>query len=180
MCTIQGLSASQVCGEADGGVKACYVAEFANLSFTIGSKKVTAITGALKKFVFTKNNTAFFNSTGERQTLSVHRYQQEGLMQFNQTDAATEAADEIKACCKLVPIWLLENGNIRIQGVQFTSSAKTALEVSAVECRAIASDLSDVGGQESRVEIKFTSQSKNTVIVNTASINEAYLDALVA
>lgn len=180
MCTIQGLTAQQACGEADGGVKACYVAEFSTLAFTIGSKKVTAITGALKKFVFNKTNTAFFNSTGERATLSVHRYQQEGLMQFNQTDAATEAADEIKACCKLVPIWLLENGNIRIQGVQFTSSAKTALEVSAVECRATVSDLSDVGGQESRVEIKFISQSKNTVIINPSSINEAYLDGLVA
>ena len=101
-------------------------------------------------------------------------------MVFNQTDAATEAADELKACCKLVAIHLLENGNVRLQGVQFTSSAKTALEVAAQECRATVNDLSDTGGNESRVEIRLIAQTKNTVIGNSSVLTEAYLDALVA
>ena len=59
MCTIQGLTAAEACGEGDGGIKATYIAEFSSLGFTIASKKVSAITGTLKKFSFTKNNTAF-------------------------------------------------------------------------------------------------------------------------
>lgn len=180
MCTIQGITSEQACGEAIGGIKATYIAEFADLGFTIASKKVSALTGALKKFSFTKNNTAFFNSTGERQTLSVHRYAQESLMVFNQTDPATEAADELKACCKLVAIHLLDNGNVRFQGLQFTTTAKTAVEVSSQECRATVSDLSDTGANESRVEIRLLSQSKNTVMGNSSVLTEAYLDALVA
>lgn len=101
-------------------------------------------------------------------------------MKFADTDAAADAADDLKACCKLVAIVLLENGNVRLQGVQFTSSAKTALEVSAEECLATVANMSDVSGAESRTEIRLISKSKNVVAGLNSVLTEAYLDALVA
>lgn len=180
MCTITGITSQQACEEGDGGIKATYIAEYATLGFTVASKKVSALTGALKKFVFHKDSTAFFNQVGERPSLRVHRYNQEAFMKFGDSDAAADAADDLKACCKLVAIHLLENGNVRFQGVQFTSSAKTALEVSAEEALATVSDMSDVSGAESRVEIRLLSKSKNVVVGNNSVLTEAYLDALIA
>lgn len=180
MCTITGITSAVACAEADGGIKALYLAEYSTLGFTITSKKVSALTGALKKFVFIKDSTAFYNQTGERPSVRLHRYNQEIFAKFGESDAASDALDDLKSCCKLVAIVLLENGNVRFGGIQFTSTAKTAVEVSAVEMVATVSDLSDVTGVESRSELRLTAQSKNVVAGLNSVLNEAYLDALVA
>lgn len=180
MCTIVGITSALSCAEADGGIKALYIAEYSTLGFTITAKKVAAMTGALKKFVFHKDSTAFFNAVGERPTLRVHRYNTEIFVKFGSSDDAADALDDIKSCCKLVGIVLFENGNVRFAGVQFTSTAKTALEVSAVELIATVSELSDVTGNESRTEMRLLGSSKNLVRGLNSVLNEAYLDALIA
>ena len=180
MCTITGITEAESCVEAIGGIKALYLAEFSSLGFTIASKKVTAVTGALKKFVMIKNATAFANNPGERTSPRLHRYNTEIFAQFGESDEAADALDDLKACCKLVAIVLFENGNVRLFGVQFTSAAKTALEVSAVEMVATSSDLSDVSTAESRTELRLTAQSKNIVRGLNSALTEVVLDALVA
>lgn len=180
MCTIVGISSVAACGEGDGGIKAVYIAEYSTLAFTVTAKKIASFTGALKKFVFHKDNSAYFNQTGERPNLNVHRLLQETYMKFGSTDDAADAADDLKMCCKLVAIILLENGTVRFQGIQFTNAAKTAIETSSEECRATISEISDVSGAESKVEIRLNSRSKNIVRGLASTINEAYLDGLVA
>lgn len=179
-CTIVGISSSDGCGEGDGGIAVSYIGDYDSLSFTITSKKVAGITGSLKKLVYHKDNSSSYNQTGNRPSLNVFRYQQNAFMKFSSTDAAADAADEIKACCNMVAVHICNNGNVRVQGIEFTSSAKTAVKKSTQELKATVSDLTDVGGAESRIEITLISESKSNVIGNASVLTEAYLDALAA
>ena len=179
-CGLVSISTAEACDEPVGGIYKSYIAEYATLAFTVSGKKVTGLTGALLDYNYLLDKSPYYNAVGEKPTLRSHLLAQESFMKFSSNAAAADAADDVKSCCKLVLIHLFENGQVRFQGIQFTTAAKTALRVSTEECKATVSEYSDVSSGESRVEIKFNSKSTNIVVGDEATLTQAYLDALVA
>jgi len=178
-CDFLGISSDQGCGEGNGGIYASYIAERSTIALTVASSKITAVTGSLKKYVYHSDNTANYNQTGNRPTENTHIYQQAAFMKFSNTTIAALQADKLKDCCELIAIHLFNDGQVRIQGIEYTTSARTAVKKSFKAAKATVNNLSDVGGAESRVEITINSEARYNVIGDETVLTEQYLDALI-
>jgi hypothetical protein len=187
-CTLLGLS-SDACAPARGGVSHFYVTSYdAITGITIGTGAnagvITGFTmsasGLWKKFVPQKNQTAFFNQTGERpnEFSNTHRYVQELFAQFSGIDKARlDAINALKDCCQLVAIVVLANGARLVLGLEAdTTAAGNRVPSIEGDCRATVSALSDTAANEARVEVRITARSANAS--PTTNLTDAAIEAL--
>lgn len=180
---------TDACAPARGGVSHFFVTSYNSITgITLGTGPTAGVitnftmsqTGLWKKFVPTKNQTAFFNQTGERpnEFSNTHRFVQELFAQFSGIDKGRlDAIDALKDCCQLVVIVVLANGTRLVFGLEVDTTA-TGNRVPSVEgdCRATVSALSDTAANEARVEVRITARSSNAS--PTTNMTDAAIEAL--
>lgn len=170
---------NESCASSDGGIRQSYVTDFANItSVTFGvDGEITAIVmdapGAWIKFVYDDDDTAFYNSTGER-TGKKHVFNQEAFMKFEGLSIAKiKAVNALRECCNTVWIHRLNSGIAIIQGIENDGSgAMTRVKQSA---KATTSVLSDTGANADRAEISIGSVCK---IVHVVDLTNTEIEAL--
>lgn len=170
---------NESCATADGGILLSYATDFANItSVTFGTDgEITAIVmdspGLWEKFVYDDDDTAFYNSTGER-TGKKHVFNQECFMKFEGLSIdKIKAANALKDCCNMVWIHRLNSGLAIIQGIENDGSgALTRVKQSA---KTTASVLSDTGENTERIEITVNSVCKQIHVVD---LTNAAIEAL--
>lgn len=187
-CPLIGI-ATDACASGRGGVSHFYVTSYDSITgVTIGTGPNAGVitgftmsgTGLWEKYVPTKNQTAFFNQTGERpnEFANTHRYVQELFAQFSGIDKSRlDAIDALKDCCQLVAIVVLANGARLVFGLEIDLTA-TGNRVPSIEgdCRATVSALSDTAANEARVEVRITARSANAS--PTTNLTDAAIEAL--
>jgi hypothetical protein len=189
MCQLISLSAN-ACAPAKGGVIRCYIApSTAITAITVGTGAnagvITGFTvsggpGVFKKYEPAKNQTAFYNQTGERpnEFSAGIRINQEGFFQINGIDKTIiDAANALNNCCQVVVIWVLANGERLVQGLEIDSTATGGFALSKEgDCRATCSVLSDTAANQSRLEVRVTSSSAE--LSPKTNMTDAAIEAL--
>lgn len=158
-------------GIAQSGVIDCgYIdwdATTVNASGQITAIAVT-IAGAGKAvpLYYDTDETAYYNSTGER-TGKRYRANQEAFLKFEcTTEDKLRAAELLKSGCCIVAVHQLNSGQERVQGMDTKPSGAGYVVTRPIqECRATPSEMSDTSANADRVEILLQSVSRN---VNTA------------
>lgn len=189
MCNLIGVITS-VCASAQGGVSHFYAAPAAAITaVTVGTGAnagiVTGITvtggpGVFKRFAPTKNQTAFFNQTGERpnEFSGTHIIRQELFAQFSGIDKTRiDAMEALKDCCQLVAIVVTNTGTRLIMGLELDSTATGGFVLSRESsCRATTSILTDTSANEARAELRLTSATIK--FSPTTNMTDAAIEAL--
>jgi len=189
MCQLISLT-SNACAPAKGGVVGCYIAPASAITaITVGTGAnagiitgftVTGGPGVFKKYEPAKNQTAFYNQTGERpnEFSAGIRVNQEGFFQINGiSKQITDAADALNDCCQVVVIWILANGARLVQGLEIDSTATGGFTLSKEgDCRATCSIISDTAANQSRLEVRTTSSS--AAFSPTTNMTNAAIEAL--
>lgn len=170
------------CPAVDGGIYVAFAIEGANISdITISSGVITGITLASSevfyRFEFDRDNTGYYNQTGQRSTLRNHTYQQEAFMKFAGVSATRVAsAHGTVDCCNLVWIYFLNNGQIGyVQGIEVIDDS--TWRFSKQSARTLVNIMSDTDENEDRVEI--TVQSLANYPSSSTDLDIAAVDALV-
>lgn len=169
-CTPIGINQdNESCASSDGGILTSYATDFANIdAVTFGTDdEVTAITmsglGLWEKFVYDDDDTAFFNSTGER-TGKKHVFNQEAFMKFEGLSIAKiKAVNALTDCCNMVWIHFLNSGVAIVQGIEKDGATFKRVKQSA---KATTSILSDTGENTDRAEITVNSVCKQVHVVD--------------
>lgn len=169
-CTPIGINQdNESCATSDGGILTSYVTDFANISaVTFGTDdEITAITmdsvGLWEKFVYDDDDTAFFNSTGER-TGKKHVFNQEAFMKFEGLSIAkVKAANALRDCCNTVWVHFTNGGLAIVQGIEKDGTGFKRVKQSA---KATTSILTDTGENADRIEITINSQCKTVHVVD--------------
>lgn len=124
--------------------------------------------GKAVELVYDKDETAFYNSTGER-TGKRYRANQEAFMKFECTTTdKLRAAELLKNSCCIVAVHQLNSGEERVQGIDVREDPDGSGYIAVrpiQECKATPSELSDTSANADRIEITLNSVSRN---VNTA------------
>jgi len=170
---------NESCTTSDGGIRNSYVTDFANITSATfdANGQVTAIVmtapGLWEKFVYDDDDTAFFNSEGER-TGKKHIFNQSAFMKFEGITAAKIAAiNALRECCNTVWIHRLNSGIAIIQGFE-NDGAGNVVRVKQ-SAKATTSVLSDTGENADRVEITVNSVCK---IVHPTDLTDVEIEAL--
>jgi hypothetical protein len=178
-CTPVGINQdNESCAASDGGILQSYATDFANISaVTWGSDdEITAITmsgsGQWEKFVYDDDDTAFFNSEGER-TGKKLVFNQSAFMKFEGISIAKLTSVNANAdCCNMVWIHRLNSGIALIQGIEKVGSDFKRTKQSA---KATPSVLSDTGDNTDRVEMTIESVCKT---VHAVDLTDSAIEAL--
>ncbi len=183
-CTLTGITAND-CAVAKGGIEKIWVVAADSLtSVTVTSGQITNLTLAgtatLTQFVPTKNQTAYFNQTGERPNeFSVaHQFAQELFASFSGlSDSAITAAKQLKDCCRMVAIVKTGTGVKLAIGIELDTTATGGFVTSRdADCRATVNIFTDTSANDARVEVFIRARSTDpSPIVN---MTDAALDAL--
>lgn len=178
-CTPVGINQDlESCASSDGGIRQSYVTDFANITavtFTAGL--VTAITmsapGLWEKFVYDDDDTAFFNSEGER-TGKKHVFNQSAFMKFEGITAAKVAAvNALRECCNLVWIHYTNSGVAIVQG--FEDDGTGDMIRVKQSAKVTSSVLTDTGENADRIELTVNSIAKK---VHLTDLTTAEIEAL--
>lgn len=189
MCNLIGITTS-VCASAQGGISHFYVAPASSITaVTVGTGAnagvVTGITvtggpGVFKRFVPTKNQTAFFNQTGERpnEFSNTHVIKQELFAQFAGVDKARiDAMEALKDCCQLVAIVVTNTGTRLIMGLELDSTATGGFVLAReASCRATTSVLTDTSANEARAELRLNASTIK--FAPTTNLTDTAIEAL--
>lgn len=189
MCDLIAVSTS-VCASAQGGISHFYVAPASALTaVTIGTAAnagvvtnltVTGGPGVFKKFVPTRNQTAFFNQTGERpnEFSNTHVIKQELFAQFAGVDKTRiDAMEALKDCCQLVAIVVTNTGTRLIMGIEIDSNATGGFVLARESsCRATTSVLTDTSANEARAELRINAATIR--FAPTTNLTDAAIEAL--
>lgn len=161
---------NESCGTSDGGILQSYATDFANItSATFGTDgEITALVmaspGLWEKFVYDDDDTAFFNSEGER-TGQKHVFNQSAFMKFEGLSVAKiKAVNALKDCCNTVWIHRLNSGIALIQGIEDDGTG--TLKRVKQSAKATLNIMSDTGENTDRAEITVNSQCKKVHVVD--------------
>lgn len=183
-CDVLPLDTSS-CVNSDGGVEYGYMVSKEYIdSITVTANIITAITmgtaSKWKKIVPNKNQQARYDQVGERpnEFSTTKQYNCEGFAYFAGHSAAVAlVGDAVDACCEMVVIWVLTNGNRVVQGLEIDATATGGFTGSKKgSCRATSSLLSDTAANEARLEITFN--SVNAKLSPYTDLTDAEIEAL--
>lgn len=170
---------NESCDVSDGGIYQSYVTDFANITSATfdASGQITAIvmsgSGQWVKYVYDDDDTAFFNSEGER-TGKKHVYNQSAFMKFEGITVAKIAdVNAVVACCAGVWIHFLNSGIAIFQGLEDDGTG--AIKRTKQTAKATGNVVSDTGENTDRVELTINSQCKT---VHPTSLTAAAIEAL--
>lgn len=179
-CTPIGINQNnESCAVPDGGVSWSYATDIANItSVTFGvDGEITAIVmdapGLWEKFVYDDDDTAYFNSEGER-TGKKLVYNQTAFMKFEGiTVDKVKASNALADCCNMVWIHRLNSGIALVQGIEDDGSG--AMKRVKQSAKATPNVMSDTGANVERIEITVNSQCKKIHVVD---LTDAAIEAL--
>lgn len=183
-CTLVALNTG-TCVNAQGGAEYAYATSLEYISaVTATANLITAITMTTTdkwvKLVPNKNQTARYDETGERpnEFSTKFNYNCEGFAYFAGKSATTHlVANAFSACCQIVVVWVLNNGQRVIQGLELDAAATGGFTGSKeADCRCTPSSLSDTSANESRLELLFT--SKNRLASPFTDLTDTEIEAL--
>jgi len=170
---------NESCGTSDGGIYQSYVTDFGNITSATfaATGEITAIVmggvGLWVKYVYDDDDTAFFNSEGER-TGKKHVYNQSAFMKFEGlTVAKIDAVNSLIECCAGVWIHFLNGGINIIQGLEDDGTG--TIKRTKQTAKTTGSILSDTGENTDRAEITVNSQCKT---VHPTTLTAAAIEAL--
>lgn len=182
MCTLFPLNTGS-CANAKGGAAYAYATSLDNITaITVTAGVITAVTvtDPLVKLVPNKNQTSKYDEVGARPNEFSNQiiYNCEGFASFSGKSSDTKkVADSFASCCQLVVFWVLNNGNIVVQGLEIDAAAAGGFTGSKEgDCRCTPSHLSDTSANESRLELVFN--SKNALTSPFTDLTPAELEAL--
>lgn len=167
------------CPEVGGGILESRVTPCSNIedvtfdangqvtNFTLGSDPWS-------KFVFDKDDTAYYNQEGDRVTPRMHVYTQTSFMKFAGIDnTKVQGAKKLRKCCCVVAVHKLGNGKTIVQGVeQVPGGGTTDWQFSKTETTAKVNIMSDTGANEDRVEITLAGKSYEESAITTLKITD--------
>lgn len=170
----------RACEGSQGGIYVSYALKFSDLDTVTfdADGNITAITtlgGALfAKYEYVKDDTAYYNQTGERNNL-VHSYNQESFFKFPSITVENQNyVDSIDGCCDLFLVHFLNNGVALAQGIEY-DKINDVWKDPRNSTKPTISVMSDTGENESRVESMFTSiaHRRSPIVVLTTEEMDA-------
>lgn len=164
-CTLIAINSAN-CETTDGGIRETIFVDFdaiATVTWDVDdviSGVTTSTPGASKALVYDDNDTAYFNEVGERSNLK-HIFKQEANMVFSgQNKDKRKATKAALDCCALVAFHIMNNGKIKVQGIEKVAGTPVTFRNTKKRLRLTASALSGTGAEEDRYEWKLMSESK--------------------
>ena len=183
-CALTALNSNTGCEQNEGGLVhsfVCKLADITAITLTSGviSNFTMASTGLWKKLEYDRDETSYFNETGDRvnETGPV-RLTAEAFMKFGGLSSAYKTfSDDASECCDLVFVHVLVSGVRRVQGIEIDASATGGFTGTKIRRTKITpSHLSGTGAEESRMEIFARGISKKAAPYT--SLTDAALEAL--
>lgn len=183
-CTLLPLNTG-TCVSASGGAQYAYAAALEHVSaITVTANVITGFTMTATdkwfKLVPNKNQTCRYDQTGTRpnEFSTNYEYNCEGFAYFAGSSTAVKlVGDAFAACCQLVVIWILNNGERVVQGLEVDAAATGGFTGSKrADCRCTPSLLSDTSANEARLEMLF--QSRNSILSPYTDLTDTEIEAL--
>lgn len=183
-CALVALDSTSGCPDNEGGLQHTYVTKLSDITaITVVSNAISAITmastGLIKKLVYDKNETSYFNQVGERTNeTGALKYAAEAFLSFGGMSTTYKTfADDMGDCCKLVFLHVLANGNIVVQGLEIDSGATGGFTGTKVrDTKVVPSQQGGTAAEESRLEILVRGRSKKLAPFTT--LTQAAIEAL--
>ena len=170
-CAIEDIDRRDNCPDTAGGTDVTVLVDGKDIEdLTITGNVVSAVTlavaGSLAFLYADKDDTSYYNSTGERPNESNnHRYNDEFFGKFDGVDPETGAkVDNLKDCCNIVAFHFLNNGTCRVQGIERIIDPPVdgkTWRFSQRQNKATINIMSGVGSENNRAEVFLKSVSKN-------------------
>ena len=167
-CALTLLNSTTGCPDNEGGLQYSYVCKIEDIaSITAVSGIITVLamvtTGLWKKLDYDKDETSYFNQTGERTNeVGSLKYTAEALLKFAGYSAAYKAwADNASDCCKLVFYHVMGNGTYVIQGLEIDIAATGGFTGTKVrDTKITPSSMGGTAAEDSRLEVLIKGKSK--------------------
>lgn len=168
------------CSDCIGGIVKTAVVDAAYIDFTgvtvDANGRITAFVmttpGKVAELLYDTDDTAHFDSVGERNN-NIHRNNQEAFMKFGCITAdKIKAADLMRKNCKLVAVHLHASGLTSVQGIDVIEDGLGYKAVlSKTTAKATVTAMSGTGAEEDRIEVMINAVSRNVlVLLDTATI----------
>jgi hypothetical protein len=175
---------AQVCVDAAGGVITSFLVE-GNLVEDVtfdADGHITAVTldaaGEVVEFEPQDDDTAYFNSTGERLEDN-HRFNQEYFGKFKGLDEdKIESANGLSQCCNIVAFHFLDNGKALVQGIEWVPNAPSGdpnWRFPKQKGKPRVNVFSGTGAESNRVEVFLNSVTKYVAL---SKLSRADVEAL--
>ncbi len=159
-CSITALSSVGTCNNDGGGIARSFMCKLADITaVTLTSGIITnftmASTGLWKQLTYDKDDTAYFNQVGARANAGApYIATQTAFLKFKGVSSAyVIAANNMKDCCNVVVIHVLNSGERFVQGIELDSAAVGLFTSSKTDTRVIPSLMSDTGANQARLEL---------------------------
>jgi hypothetical protein len=159
-CSLAALNSVATCTNDGGGIARsfiCNLADVTAVTLTSGviSGLTMASTGLWKALAYDKDDTAYFNQVGARANAGApYIATQTAFLKFKGLSSAyTIAANNMKDCCNVVVIHVLNNGTRFVQGIEIDATAVGGFVGSKTDTRVIPSAMSDTGANQARLEM---------------------------
>jgi len=183
-CALVALDSTSGCPDNEGGLQHSYVCKLSDITaITVTSGVISAITmsttGLIKKLVYDKNETSYFNQVGERTNdTGALKYSAEALMSFGGMSSTYKSfADDMGDCCKLVFFHVLQNGSIVVQGIEIDTGATGNFTGTKVrDTKITPTQNSGTSAEEAALQIIVRGRSKK--MAPFTSLTQAAIEAL--
>lgn len=183
-CALVALDSTSGCPDNEGGLQHSYACKLSDITaITVTSGVISAITmsttGLIKKLVYDKNETSYFNQVGERTNdTGALKYSAEALMSFGGMSSTYKSfADDMGDCCKLVFFHVLQNGSIVVQGIEIDTGATGNLTGTKVrDTKITPTQNSGTSAEEAALQIIVRGRSKK--MAPFTSLTQAAIEAL--
>jgi hypothetical protein len=183
-CAITALNSTTGCPDNEGGLQYSYACKLSDISaITVTSGVISGLTmtatGLFKKLVYDKDETSFFNQTGERTNeTGALKYTQEAFIKFGGMSSAYKTwADDLSDCCNLVFIHVLTSGARVIQGIEIDAAAVGGFTGTKVRDNKVTpSQFSGTAAEEARLEVAIRARAKR--LAPFTSLTDTAIEAL--
>lgn len=183
-CALVPLNSTTGCPDNEGGLQYSYVCKLSDItSITVASGIITAFsmstTGLWKKLQYDKDETSYFNQTGERTNeIGALKYNAEAFLKFGGYSSAYKAwADDAADCCLLVFYHVMTNGTYVIQGLEIDAGATGGFTGTKVrDTKITPSSMGGTAAEDSRLEVLVRGRSKKQAPFT--SVTPAAIEAL--
>jgi len=170
-CEIEDIDRRSDCPDSAGGVDVTALIDgkfIEDLTFN-GNLVANVTLDSAGEFAFLyadKDDTSYFNSTGERPNESNnHRYNDEYFGKFDGVDDETgDKVDKLAGCCNVVAFHFLNNGTCRVQGIERVIDPPVGAKqwrFSQRQNKATINVMSGTGAENNRAEVFLKSVSRN-------------------
>ncbi len=159
-CSLTALNSVATCVNDGGGIARSFICNLADITaITLTSGVISgftmASTGLWKKLDYDKDDTAYFNQVGARANAGAPFIAtQTAFLKFKgMSNTYITVANNMKDCCNVVAIHVLNNGVRLVQGIEIDSTAVGGFVGSKTDTRVIPSAMSDTGANQARLEL---------------------------